>query len=589
MKNVKFRIDQDKVVIRPKDQLCETSAELLGSKLFLQVLTRAINSLTKKKSRLLGIFDHPDINSEDIHLLAESFSYLIKLPADLVPRVLAGSEQFFRDRSLLDDFVEYVYNYWRELQRLIICESEGDLDDQKPYRTFNNTIETLTHVVRSTYRDVRENITGNHPRIYRQVRAGAEIAAIALTKELPYPDVNFHTLNDVAVIRQVLIYPPLIYNPPMNKRSGVFERVSHNPLEFISLKKEEWLCYPARVGTLLIMVYFSLKYFELGFALCNLFELAEDADLEHRPDAVILFGVPDEQFPQLGKCETIFHDDDTPDGVLVGAIPDGDQYGYFGYLKKMILTLHNIKMMKMGRLPFHGAMVNLTIDRKLDFTVLIMGDTGAGKSETLEALRTIARDEIGEITIIADDMGSLELSPHGKLKGYGTETGAFVRLDDLQPGFAFGQIDRTIIMNPAQVNARVVIPVTTYDTIIKGYPPDLILYANNYDPVDDDHPIIERFNSIDEAMRVFRSGIVMSKGTTTCSGLVQTYYANVFGPQQYQALHEPIAAKYFKSFFKQGILVGQVRTRLGLPGYERSGPQAAAKALLETLRGLSEV
>ena len=54
-----------------------------------------------------------------------------------------------------------------------------------------------------------------------------------------------------------------------------------------------------------------------------------------------------------------------------------------------------------------------------------MGDTGAGKSETLEALRTIAREEIGEITIIADDMGSLDLTPQGQLFGYGTETGAF--------------------------------------------------------------------------------------------------------------------------------------------------------------------
>jgi energy-coupling factor transporter ATP-binding protein EcfA2 len=273
--------------------------------------------------------------------------------------------------------------------------------------------------------------------------------------------------------------------------------------------------------------------------------------------------------------------------VLVGAIPDGDQYGYFGYLKKMILTLHNIKMMKIGCLPFHGAMVNLTIDRKRDFTVLIMGDTGAGKSETLEALRNMGGDEIGEIRIIADDMGSLDMTPEGELVGYGTETGAFIRLDDLQPGFAFGQIDRTIIMNPAQVNARVVIPVTTYDTIMAGYQPDLILYANNYDPVDGEHPVIERFNTQEEAMAVFRSGSVMSKGTTTSTGRVQTYYANVFGPLQYQALHEPIASKFFDSFFKQNIFVGQIRTRLGLPGHERSGPQTAAKALLETLKGLA--
>ncbi len=370
----------------------------------------------------------------------------------------------------------------------------------------------------------------------------------------------------------------------MNKRTGVFERVNHNPLEFITIKKDEWLCYPAKVGPLLIMVYFSLNFFELGFALSNLFELADDSDLQRRPDAVYLFGVPEDQFPKLGKSQTIFYDDGTLDGVLVGAVPDNPKFGYFGYLKKMILTLHNIKMMKMHRLPYHGAMVNLAVRGKKDYTILIMGDTGAGKSETLEALRTIAGDEIDEITVIADDMGSLELNPGFPVAGYGTETGAFVRLDDLQPGFAFGQIDRTIIMSPAQVNARVVIPVTTYETIMKGYSPDFIMYANNYDPVDNEHPIIQRFSDPQQALEIFRSGSVMSKGTTSTSGLVQTYFANIFGPDQYQDLHEPLAEEYFNYFFQQGIYVGQLRTRLGMVGQERSGPEAAARALLETIK-----
>ncbi len=79
------------------------------------------------------------------------------------------------------------------------------------------------HVVRSTYREVQESITGNHPRIYRQVSAGAEIAAIALPRDINYPDEIYRRLNTIPIIRQVLIYPPLIFNPPMNKRSGVFE------------------------------------------------------------------------------------------------------------------------------------------------------------------------------------------------------------------------------------------------------------------------------------------------------------------------------------------------------------------------------
>jgi hypothetical protein len=586
MRNAAYRISKDKVVIRIKDHVCDSPGELLASKLFLQILTLAIAALSRRNSHLLRIYDHEDLGSKDIRLLIETLTFLTKLPGDLVPRVLPGSLQFFRDPSLFNDFVEYLYNYWREMQRLIICDSQGETYDERPYRTFNNTIETLTHVIRSTYRDIQENITGNHPRIYRQVRAGAEIATIAMSKDLPYPNGSFQILDDISVIRQVLIYPPLIFNPPMNKRSGVFERVSHNPLEFISLKKDEWLCYPARVGQLVIMVYFSVNFFELGFSLCNLFELADDPDLQRRPDAVYLFGVPEEQFPTLGKSQTIFYDDDTTDGVLVAAVPDNPKYGYFGYLKKMILTLHNIKMMKMHRLPYHGAMVNLAIRGKRDYTVLIMGDTGAGKSETLEALREIGSEDVQDITIIADDMGSLELSDGSLVAGYGTETGAFVRLDDLQPGYAFGQIDRTIIMSPSQVNARVVVPVTTFAEVIKGYTPDLILYANNYDQVDDEHPIIERFSSAEEALEVFRAGSVMSKGTTTTTGLVQTYFANVFGPEQYQNLHDPLAKEYFHAFFEQGIYVGQMRTRLGLNGYEHTGPEASARALLETLKSM---
>jgi energy-coupling factor transporter ATP-binding protein EcfA2 len=337
------------------------------------------------------------------------------------------------------------------------------------------------------------------------------------------------------------------------------------------------------VGALVVMVYFTLDFFELGFALCNLFELADESDFLRPPDAVFLFGVPESQFPSLGKCRTIFYDDNTPDGILVGALPDNPEFGYFGYLKKMILTLHNIKMMKTHRLPYHGAMVNLALRNKRDYTVLIMGDTGAGKSETLEALRCIAGDKIDDLTIIADDMGSLEITSQGGIMGYGTETGAFVRLDDLQPGFAFGQIDRAIIMSPAQVNARVVIPVTTYSNIMKGFSPDLVLYANNYEPVDNQHPILERFHTAEEAMAVFRSGTVMSKGTTTSSGLVGNYFANVFGPEQYQEQYEPLAKEFFDVLFKQSKYVGQIRTRLGLTGEERTGPEAAARALLETL------
>jgi hypothetical protein len=330
-------------------------------------------------------------------------------------------------------------------------------------------------------------------------------------------------------------------------------------------------------------VYFHAHFFELGFTLCNLFELAEDEDLNRAPDAVYAFGAPAGSLDGLGVFPTVFHEDAEHD-LLVAAAPCDDAFGYFGYLKKMVLTLHNIKMMQAGKLPFHGAFVKMLLNDYGEKNILIIGDTGAGKSETLEALRTLGEGRIKGMFIIADDMGSLDIDEDGRIIGYGTETGAFLRLDDLQAGYAFGQIDRSIIMSPSQVNARIVLPVTTYAMVMQGHRVDVVLYANNYEQVDDEHPVIERFTSVDQAFNIFREGTVMSKGTTTSSGIVHSYFANIFGPAQYRQVHDRLATIFFNAFFNKGVFVGQMRTRLGIAGYETDGPAQAAEELLERLR-----
>jgi len=113
-----------------------------------------------------------------------------------------------------------------------------------------------------------------------------------------------------------------------------------------------------------------------------------------------------------------------------------------------------------------------------------------------------------------------------------------------------------------------------------GYAVDMVLYANNYEDVDDGHPLIERLNTVESALRVFREGAAMSKGTTTSTGLVHTYFVNIFGAIQYKALHEEIAQRYFEKLFQNNIFVGQLRTRLGIAGQERQGPEESARALL---------
>jgi len=450
--------------------------------------------------------------------------------------------------------------------------------DLRPYRAFNMIVENLTHVIRAVYRDICENVTGDHPRIYRQVHAGCSVGLIALKQQVPLPSEYNRVLGDIPMIRQAWIAPPLIIDPPMNKRTGEFQRVGTNPVDDMSLDASQWLCFPAQVGPLVILVYFHQRFLSLGCSLANLFELADDEQLRRTPDAIYVYGAPAEHMAAYGELPTVFYDDDDT-GIVIGAVPEEDRFGYFGYLKKMILTLHNIQMMKRGRMPFHGAMSRIELKNGKAANILMIGDTATGKSELLEAFRVLGQDEIRDLTIIADDMGSIEVNQDGAVVAYGTEVGAFIRLDDLQQGYVFQQVDRAIIMSPQKTKARVVVPVTTLKTILSGHTVDMLLYANNYENVDEECPVIENFATADQALSVFRLGAAMAKGTTTSSGLVHSYFANIFGPPQYRELHEVLAERVFEAAIQSGVYVGQIRMRLGIAGSETEGPQDAARAL----------
>ena len=50
------------------------------------------------------------------------------------------------------------------------------------------------------------------------------------TQGAPLPESYQSSLGEIPFIRQVLISPPLIIDPPMNTRTGQFQRVADNPL-----------------------------------------------------------------------------------------------------------------------------------------------------------------------------------------------------------------------------------------------------------------------------------------------------------------------------------------------------------------------
>ena len=64
---------------------------------------------------------------------------------------------------------------------------------------------------------------------------------------------------------------------------------------------------------------------------------------------------------------------------------------------------------------------------------------------------------------------------------------------------------------------------------------------------------------------------------------IRSYY----GPPQYRDLHEELARKTFEAAFRGGTFVGQLRTRLAVPGYEQDGPAEASGALLRKILEVS--
>lgn len=580
------RMDEElgQVVLHAHGVGCNSSQELAASHAFARVTQRFIDGLRKRDSALLDPIPLDLNDQKGVSRLVDLLRLLVVKTLDDVVRQESDLAPCLECRDALKRLVMGLYDYWRGHDRFLVLHSVPGATsaDRRPYRAFNTTVELLTHQVRSIYRDLLENITGDHPWVYRQVSAGCNVGLIAVPLEAQLPSPYGSVLRDIDFIRQVWVDPPLIVDPPMNKRTGQFQPVDKNPLAGLSLEPSRFLCYPAQVGSLVIHVYFHQRFISLGTALANLFELATDEQLRTKPDAIFVYGAPSAAMVDFGDLPTVFYDDESA-GMLVGAVPLEDRFAYFGYLKKMVLTLHNVVTMKRGLMPFHGALSRVLLRGGASANVLLMGDTATGKSESLEAFRILGENQVRDLVVIADDMGSLEIGPEGTVLGYGTEIGAFIRLDDLQQGYAFGQIDRAIIMSPQKVNARVVLPVTSLAEVQRGHPVDFILYANNYEHVDDDHPVVQRFETSDEALAVFRAGAAMSKGTTTSTGLVHSYFANVFGPPQFKELHEPLADRTFNAAFDAGVYIGQLRTRLGIPGWESRGPEEAAQALLDLI------
>lgn len=574
-----FCLKHGKVTMNFTEKYCDSFESIINSEGFRKVLETYLKKTKNKKSHNFRFLSEA-IGTEDIKVISRYLISTLKLlsmmGADEVLVVNDAFEGLLEDKKSFANIIDDVYSFWRKLERYTVIQN-NKVKDGIAAVGFVDANKSFNDLILRFYRRLQKNLLGSMPNILRQVSAGGNASIMVSNLIWPSPR-EYSILDHIPFIDAISLEAPFITYPSKNTRDGIFLETSENPLSGSHINSEEWFCYPAKVGELLAYVYFHRDFMSHGISLCNLFDLATAEECRGvKPDIIYVFGAKDDE----DELKTCFYDDEK-NNIMLGYANYSEEIDYFGYMKKMILTLHNIIMIKRGYMPIHGAMVNVVLKNGKEANIVIMGDSGAGKSESLEAFRALSEEYISDMTIIFDDMGVFK-NIDGVIKGYGTEIGAFVRLDDLDQGYAFKEIDRSIFMNPDKINARLLMPVCKYDDIIRGYDVDLFLYANNYDGVDEGENSIEYFNNPEEAKKIFKAGARMAKGTTTENGLVESYFANPFGPVQKKEEMDLIIDKYFEDMFNNKVKVGQIKTCLGVLGFEKEGPKKAAIELFHII------
>lgn len=490
----------------------------------------------------------------------------------ILKKVLSNDNTVF-EKYRKDDLlasIESFYTFYRTMLRISVLEfHEGDEIIQRHFKEIDHV---FNEVVRALYRSIGEKLQGHENRIIRQMASGTNAAILVKEINWKVPS-KYECLSEVKFINRLMLRPPVMLHTKSNKRRGLFTEAQNNPISRFPEDADQWYCYPAKIGESLAFIYFHADYFVSGLALANLFELAETADIENKcPDIVLLFGLHE---TEKEKCNYFY---DKENDIWVGEVPYSDQTTYFGYMKKMCLTLHNLRQIQHGKLPIHGSMVRIKFADGREKNVVFFGDSGAGKSESLEALKNVADDKIVSLETIFDDMGSFAIDDENQVYAQGTEVGAFVRLDDLSSEVTFNNMDRGIYLNAEKSNARVIIPTDEYSRVVKHHSIDMWVYANNYT----DKVGVHRFDDLEEAKKTFISGKRIALGTTDEVGMTTTFFANPFGPVQKEEETRPIIDKVFDNLFKNGVYVGEIYTHLGTDK-SKQAIEKSASALLDVL------
>src|SRR5690554_6112280 len=367
-----FSLSKGKAMINFSAKYCDTIEKILESDSFRRVTVTYLESIAKRNTqnyKILSSFYEGDTISELTDKMVEVLKLLTLFHREEVIKIRADYEALLKDPDWFTALVEDFYAFWRRLERYSVIQNRRNTDGLAQ-TSFIDANHRFTNLILELYRKIGRNVKGFEPNVFRQVPAGVNAGVILQETLWPIPK-GYEILSDIPFISAIVMDSPFISYPKKNKRDGIFQETFVNPIEETYLNRDHFFCYPSKIGKLTAFLYFHRDLMAHGISLSNLFEMAREEEyVGRKPDIVYVFGGRNTE-ESMGN---VFYDDEK-NGIMTGFVPYGEEIDYFGYMKKMSLTLHNLIMIKRGNLPIHGAMVNINMKNGKSANVVILGDS----------------------------------------------------------------------------------------------------------------------------------------------------------------------------------------------------------------------
>lgn len=160
-----------------------------------------------------------------------------------------------------------------------------------------------------------------------------------------------------------------------------------------------------------------------------------------KPDAVSFLGLPTKVMGEDYRLGYSFSQDQDGNNIPFSWVDAESVTDYMGYLKKPVLTVANEKVKEKEMLAVHGSAFTIVFKNGMRKTIVMGGDSGTGKSETIIAMiEQIIKNEgyasqVEGIEFLSGDMLSVFEVDNGTetpdLYMLGTEQGDFMRMTDI--------------------------------------------------------------------------------------------------------------------------------------------------------------